>query len=86
MESSSGQDIRYPAAKSSGRSKIFGGNWQDRRAWSAGEEARTTPQCVEGLSSLLPVENKIDTRNTAMIAGTTTKGEEMCIVQASLVS
>jgi len=30
---------------------------------------------------LLLVENKIDTTNTAMITGTTTNGEEMCIVQ-----
>ena len=39
-------------------------------------------QCSDGLSSLLLVENKIDTTNTAMITGTTTNGEEMCMVQA----
>jgi hypothetical protein len=39
-------------------------------------------QCAEGPSSLLLVAKKIDTTKTAMMTGTTTKGEEMCMAQA----
>ena len=42
-------------------------------------------QCPEGLSSLLLVENRIDTTNTARMTDTTTKGEEMCMAQDSLL-
>ena len=48
-------------------------------------QRRAPDQWLGGLSSLLLVAHRIDTAKTAMMTGTTKKGEVMCMVQCSLL-
>src|SRR5208283_2441972 len=56
------------------RKSQAGAGWIGASQGGASGRART--QCVEGPSSLLLVENRIDTANTARMTETTTNGEE----------